>query len=1007
MVDGNSSISMTEDGSGFVKQDSIRFSQSNFLYHHKTDEPIDAYYTLGELLGEGGFGVVYRGTHKKTKAQRAIKRMEKDPRDQELSEEIIREFEFLKELDHPNLIKVYDMFEDKPNFHIVTDLYGGGDLIDYLEDAVHLVENQVQIFMNKLLSCIEYLHDSRLMAHRDLKLENILLDTDQNLADLKLIDFGLARHFKPDETFYELCGSTAYVAPQVIEGEYTAKCDIWSCGVIAFSLLSGYTPFEGYDDGETLQIILGGTFDFNDPVWEPVSKDAKDFICNLLAYEEKDRPTAHQALSHPWLQTHRATQLDESTTDMDTSLRESLRGLRHFTSKGCKLKQAACAILASQILQKEEKEALTHDFQFLNRSLGGSITRQDLRQALADVDMDDSDAAVDAIMEQVNFSGSGAISYSEFFIAMMFEREMVDENKLRLVFNLLDNDADGEISVADLQATLHLAKESCAKMLAPLNCNANGTLSFEQFKDTMLSEEDMDGSNYMHSSFRMHDEGGRKRLDSSDDLPETVVEVDESMPDESAHTQKTGTTAGETPVPEEETPAPEEPAKEEETAPAAAEEEAKGEEEEETTTKKEMPSTEEAPPASADGKMSIERLRFVYMWYMRFGHPDRATMIRKASKMGDGCPISKEEIMSLPWKCGGAFIAVKDINAANASNVDAGSGDITNKRSSLKDDAKASAEAAAAVEDDKKEPEPTPEPTPVTPEPVDAKAPEVKPEPAAPAPVEAKAEETKPAFMMPSQVKAANKNKVASLASRFGGAAPTPVRTASNKNPLKVSSVLAGGANDGFTTELKIDSIHSESGKAETVKNTRQAASRRDVTIFGPTKKAPDFDWNSLENKTLKIASVEERKNIKPDFNWTCIARADMGTDESNKENGDSDGLDMSKESHEEVGMDNSKDESEATNQDESRDTLDMSLPHPNDMHDNSEMSSSPGNDRMSASEPGTSQRRRSSNIYTPGAKSADSQKMKFPKNNRRGSTGMPPKKRTDKSGKRRISTRD
>ena len=113
MVDNNASFSFTEGGGLLEKQDSIRFSQSNFSYHHLADTPIESHYKLGELLGEGGFGVVFRGTHIKTGVQRAIKRMIKDPRDKQMNEEIIREFEFLKELDHPNLIKVYDMFEGK------------------------------------------------------------------------------------------------------------------------------------------------------------------------------------------------------------------------------------------------------------------------------------------------------------------------------------------------------------------------------------------------------------------------------------------------------------------------------------------------------------------------------------------------------------------------------------------------------------------------------------------------------------------------------------------------------------------------------------------------------------------------------------------------------------------------------------------------------------------------------------------------------------------------------
>lgn len=114
MVDHNASFSFTEGGGLLEKQDSIRFSQSNFSSHHMADVPLESHYKLGEILGEGGFGVVFRGTHVKTGAQRAIKRMEKDPRDKAMNSEIVREFEFLKELDHPNLIKVYDMFEGKP-----------------------------------------------------------------------------------------------------------------------------------------------------------------------------------------------------------------------------------------------------------------------------------------------------------------------------------------------------------------------------------------------------------------------------------------------------------------------------------------------------------------------------------------------------------------------------------------------------------------------------------------------------------------------------------------------------------------------------------------------------------------------------------------------------------------------------------------------------------------------------------------------------------------------------
>ena len=156
------------------KDASVKFSVQHFM-SHKIGESIDSQYILGKVLGEGAFGEVFPATNKKTDEERAVKKMQKDPRDPYINDEILHEFNVLKELDHPNVLKVYDLFEDKADFYIVTDLYGGGDLFDYLDEKEHLPEEDVKVFMNKLISCITYLHHNCHMVHRDLKLENILL----------------------------------------------------------------------------------------------------------------------------------------------------------------------------------------------------------------------------------------------------------------------------------------------------------------------------------------------------------------------------------------------------------------------------------------------------------------------------------------------------------------------------------------------------------------------------------------------------------------------------------------------------------------------------------------------------------------------------------------------------------------------------------------------------------------------------------------------------------------
>lgn len=413
------------------------------------------------------------------------------------------------------------------NFYIVSDLYGGGDLFDFLEAAGHLPEEDVKIIMNKLLSCVKYLHNNCNMVHRDLKLENILLDSSRNLNELKLIDFGLALRFNPkdtEQTFYELVGSTAYVAPQVIEGSYTAKCDLWSCGVIAYVLLAGFTPFDAWDDGQILQQILIGQIDFEDEVWGPVSDTAKDFVCNLLAYNEEDRPTADQALTHPWLEEFREKKMETEKDKklIDDSIRDSLMGLRRFRSKGCKLKQAVCAIMASQLIKREEKEIYTEGFRFLNPSLSGSISKDDLRQTfrvkagLKHV----SDEVIDKMFVEVNFSGSGEITYSEYAIAMMFRQNMIGDDKLHVVFDMLDKDGDGKISSSDLEAVLELPASACKKMIKQVDVVGNGKIPFDQFKNAVFSRVNLDGSISMmdtsmldNSSSRL--DGSTSRLDDS------------------------------------------------------------------------------------------------------------------------------------------------------------------------------------------------------------------------------------------------------------------------------------------------------------------------------------------------------------------------------------------------------------------------------------------------------------------------------------------------------------
>jgi len=343
-----------------------------------------------------------------------------------------------------------------------------------------------------------------------LKPENILLDAKRDFSDLKVIDFGLARYVdKFDDKLKGLVGSAYYVAPQVIDGEYSNKCDVWSAGVIAYALISGFAPFDASTDELVLEVVYDGRYDFDDPEWDDVSILAKDFIAQLLQYDEEERPSAEKALQHPWLRKCRKSPRMNNALVRSAS-RSSLKDLSQFTSKSNKLKQAACAMISSQLLMKDEKAIIDKAFRALDKSCQGTITKADLNSSFADLfsngdEESDNDSAssasgnlndnsnksraslVDNIFEQVNFSGSGAIQYSEFAIVTMLEKNMVDDAKLKTAFNFFDREGKGYISKDDLKEVLSLGSHAAGRIVKESATKGRkDKITFDDFKLCVL-----------------------------------------------------------------------------------------------------------------------------------------------------------------------------------------------------------------------------------------------------------------------------------------------------------------------------------------------------------------------------------------------------------------------------------------------------------------------------------------------------------------------------------------
>ncbi|XP_009082129.1 PREDICTED: myosin light chain kinase family member 4 [Acanthisitta chloris] len=266
---------------------------------------ISNYYNVNEdeVLGGGRFGQVHKCEEKATGLKLAAKIIKaKGPKQKD---EVKNEINVMNQLNHVNLIQLYDAFESKNDIVLVMEYVEGGELFDrIIDENYNLTEMDTISFIKQICKGIQYMHQMYIL-HLDLKPENILC-VNREANQIKIIDFGLARRYKPREKLRVNFGTPEFLAPEVVNYEFVSfPTDMWSLGVIAYMLLSGLSPFLGDDDNETLNNILACNWDFEDEEFQGVSDEAKDFISKLLIKEKCWRLSATAALKHPWLTDHK------------------------------------------------------------------------------------------------------------------------------------------------------------------------------------------------------------------------------------------------------------------------------------------------------------------------------------------------------------------------------------------------------------------------------------------------------------------------------------------------------------------------------------------------------------------------------------------------------------------------------------------------------------------------------------------------------------------------------
>uniref|UniRef100_A0A671MU25 non-specific serine/threonine protein kinase n=1 Tax=Sinocyclocheilus anshuiensis TaxID=1608454 RepID=A0A671MU25_9TELE len=252
-----------------------------------------------EVLGGGRFGKVHKCTETKTGMRLAAKIINtRNARERDMA---LNEIQVMNQLNHPNVLQLYEAFEVKNQVVLILEYVEGGELFERIVDeSCPLTEVDAMVFVKQICEGVQYMHQMYVL-HLDLKPENILL-VNRSSHQVKIIDFGLARRYKPREKLKVSFGTPEFLAPEVVNFDFVSfPTDMWTLGVVTYMLLSGLSPFLGDDDSQTLNNVLMGNWYFDEEAFEHVSAEAQDFVSNLLIRERSGRLSATQCLKHPWL----------------------------------------------------------------------------------------------------------------------------------------------------------------------------------------------------------------------------------------------------------------------------------------------------------------------------------------------------------------------------------------------------------------------------------------------------------------------------------------------------------------------------------------------------------------------------------------------------------------------------------------------------------------------------------------------------------------------------------
>ena len=399
------------------------------------------------------------------------------------------EINVLSKVDHPNIIRLYEIFEDDRYISLIMEYCQGGELFkkinELAENDQSFSEKEAVKIFKQLISAVSYCH-SQGICHRDLKPENILFLTKEADSPIKIIDFGLSKIFgeikpimkgnKVEKNIMSLrVGTAYYMSPEVLQGNYDNKCDIWSCGVILYIMLCGYPPFDGDSENDIIKAILKKKFYFPEEEWKSVSDDAKDLIKHMICDADK-RYNAEMVLNHPWIEKN-------APNSKGNLAKFNIHSLKNFGNL-YKLTKYVLGFIASRAAE-EDIIQLRKIFEEMDTNKNGTLDINEIKNGIDKMEQNKeiTEEEKKDIIKEIDTDKSSKIEYNELLAACLEQKVYLREENLLRAFMMLDFDGSGKISKAEIKRALDgdIDNETLDKIIEDFDLNGDGEIDYKEF----------------------------------------------------------------------------------------------------------------------------------------------------------------------------------------------------------------------------------------------------------------------------------------------------------------------------------------------------------------------------------------------------------------------------------------------------------------------------------------------------------------------------------------------